>query len=220
VEWKISPARRHPRRRGIEKKRKRFPPNSALFLCAARQAAFSVWWISTAFQALARYCAFHYISRTLSLVFKTLKGLCSTTVPHLLVLFSSLCVFSEIAGGIFWLCADSSLSSIQRMALDTDDSDLHRRYKDVALDLNLDKASEDEAWQSFQRIGRNYTLEVSFNAHPITMSFCKPLCTMLYTHYRLFHAQINTVSLYKFACATTDILEAYVLRQSIHTVPF
>ena len=40
-------------------------------------------------------------------------------------------------------------------------NDLQKKYKEVCSDLNLDKASADEAWQSFQRIGNNYSLEVS-----------------------------------------------------------
>lgn len=46
------------------------------------------------------------------------------------------------------------------MKSDSED-DLKKRFKDLCLDLNLDKTSADEAWQSFQRIGINYTLEVS-----------------------------------------------------------
>ena len=41
------------------------------------------------------------------------------------------------------------------------DADLLKKYKEVCADLNLDKAAADEALQSFQRIGINYTLEVS-----------------------------------------------------------
>lgn len=40
-------------------------------------------------------------------------------------------------------------------------NDLQKKYKEVCSDLNLDKASADEAWQSFQRIGNNYSLEVN-----------------------------------------------------------
>lgn len=39
-------------------------------------------------------------------------------------------------------------------------TELIKRYKEVCADLNLDKSSADEAQQSFQRIGINYTLEV------------------------------------------------------------
>lgn len=42
-------------------------------------------------------------------------------------------------------------------------NDLQKKYKEVCADLNLDKAAADEAWQSFQRIGNNYSLEVSYN---------------------------------------------------------
>lgn len=40
------------------------------------------------------------------------------------------------------------------------DTELAKRYKDLCADLNLDKTAADEAWQSFQRIGINYSLEV------------------------------------------------------------
>lgn len=43
---------------------------------------------------------------------------------------------------------------------DTED-ELKKRFKDLCSDLNLDKTSADEAWTSYQRIGINYTLEVS-----------------------------------------------------------
>ena len=41
-----------------------------------------------------------------------------------------------------------------------DDEVIRKKYKEVCDDLNLDKAAADEAWQSFQRIGVNYSLEV------------------------------------------------------------
>ena len=44
---------------------------------------------------------------------------------------------------------------------DADSADLLKKYKEVCADLNLDKAAADEALQSFQRIGVNYSLEVS-----------------------------------------------------------
>lgn len=55
------------------------------------------------------------------------------------------------------------------MGNDDGDVDLLKKYKEVCADLNLDKASADEAWQSFQRIGINYTLEVSIVAEEESM---------------------------------------------------
>lgn len=36
---------------------------------------------------------------------------------------------------------------------------LYKRYNEVCAELNLDKASADEAWHSFQKLEVNYTLE-------------------------------------------------------------
>lgn len=41
------------------------------------------------------------------------------------------------------------------------EEELKKRFKELCFDLNLDKSSADEAWTSYQRIGINYTLEVS-----------------------------------------------------------
>jgi hypothetical protein len=41
------------------------------------------------------------------------------------------------------------------------EEDLKKRFKELVSDLNLDKTSADEAWNTYQRIGINYTLEVS-----------------------------------------------------------
>ncbi len=49
------------------------------------------------------------------------------------------------------------------MGMKTDsEEDLKKRFKELVSDLNLDKTSADEAWNAYQRIGINYTLEVSF----------------------------------------------------------
>lgn len=37
---------------------------------------------------------------------------------------------------------------------------LHR-YEDICLDLNMDGAAKEDAWQNYQRIIANYSLEVS-----------------------------------------------------------
>jgi len=44
------------------------------------------------------------------------------------------------------------------------EEELKKRFKDLCSDLNLDKSSADEAWNSYQRIGINYTLEVCFDS--------------------------------------------------------
>lgn len=41
------------------------------------------------------------------------------------------------------------------------DSALSRKFGEICSDLNLDKAAADEAFNSFQRIQINYTLDVS-----------------------------------------------------------
>lgn len=45
------------------------------------------------------------------------------------------------------------------------DADLMKKFRELCADLNMDKAAADEALLSFQRIGMNYTLEVSIAAH-------------------------------------------------------
>lgn len=47
-----------------------------------------------------------------------------------------------------------------------DTADLMKKFKELCADLNMDKAAADEALLSFQRIGMNYTLEVSIAPHP------------------------------------------------------
>lgn len=51
-----------------------------------------------------------------------------------------------------------------------DSADLLKKYKEVCADLNLDKAAADEAWQSFQRIGVNYSLEVCITSCNTSLS--------------------------------------------------
>lgn len=40
------------------------------------------------------------------------------------------------------------------------DQHVTERFHDLCNDLNLDKDAAEEAWQSFERIGNSYTLEV------------------------------------------------------------
>ena len=39
-----------------------------------------------------------------------------------------------------------------------------QRYEELCLDLNMDKNAKEDAWQSYQRIRTNFTLEVVFLA--------------------------------------------------------
>ena len=48
---------------------------------------------------------------------------------------------------------------------DDGDDNPESRYEDLCMDLNLDKTSKEEAWQSFETIRTNYTLEVGFGSH-------------------------------------------------------
>ena len=48
------------------------------------------------------------------------------------------------------------------------EEELKKRFKELCCDLNLDKTSADEAWTSYQRIGINYTLEVSHDLSSLT----------------------------------------------------
>lgn len=41
-----------------------------------------------------------------------------------------------------------------------DDGQTERRFDALCLDLNMDRSSQEEAWQAFERITTNYTLEV------------------------------------------------------------
>lgn len=46
------------------------------------------------------------------------------------------------------------------------DADLMNKFRELCADLNMDKAAADEALTSYQRIGMNYTLEVSITHCP------------------------------------------------------
>ncbi len=51
----------------------------------------------------------------------------------------------------------------RKMGLSDDgDDSAETGYEDLCMDLNLDKTSKEEAWQSFEAIRTNYTLEVGF----------------------------------------------------------
>ena len=43
---------------------------------------------------------------------------------------------------------------------DEGDDNVHARFEELCLDLNMDKKAKDEAWKSYEKIRTNYTLEV------------------------------------------------------------
>jgi hypothetical protein len=43
---------------------------------------------------------------------------------------------------------------------DTDDA-VERKYSELCLDLNMDKRTKEESWESYQKILTKYTLEAS-----------------------------------------------------------
>lgn len=42
------------------------------------------------------------------------------------------------------------------------DEEVFKKHQELCNDLNMDKDSANEAWQSYANIRQNYTLEVSF----------------------------------------------------------
>jgi hypothetical protein len=60
---------------------------------------------------------------------------------------------------------------------DDGDENIEQRFEELCLDLNMDKSAKDEAWQAFERISTNYTLEVGFpRSFPFSVwlpFFCK-----------------------------------------------
>jgi retinoblastoma-like protein 1 len=45
--------------------------------------------------------------------------------------------------------------------LDNADEHIFKRHQDLCVNLNMDKDAADEAWQNYETIRQNYTLEVS-----------------------------------------------------------
>ena len=46
------------------------------------------------------------------------------------------------------------------------------RFEDLCLDLNLDKKAKEEAWQAFEAMRTNYTLEVGFTMIKAAIIIC------------------------------------------------
>lgn len=42
------------------------------------------------------------------------------------------------------------------------DENIEERFNELCLDLNMDKATSEEAWLSYEKIARNFTLEVRY----------------------------------------------------------
>ena len=49
---------------------------------------------------------------------------------------------------------------------DESDEAIEQKYEELCLDLNMDRTAKQNAWEAFQRIRVNYTLEVGLNAQP------------------------------------------------------
>ena len=49
------------------------------------------------------------------------------------------------------------------MGLTQGDEDLAQRYKTLCADLNMDQSTEEEAWDDYEKIKQNYSLDVSFS---------------------------------------------------------
>ena len=47
-------------------------------------------------------------------------------------------------------------------ASDQDKSTIKQRFDNVCKELNMDEATAECAWETYERIDRNYTLEVSY----------------------------------------------------------
>lgn len=56
------------------------------------------------------------------------------------------------------------LAHLSRLNMSETDinSSVKRRYNDLSLDLNLDQATADEAWNNYENIQLKYTLEVRY----------------------------------------------------------
>ena len=46
------------------------------------------------------------------------------------------------------------------------DENTERRFEELCMDLNMDRNAKEEAWQSYERINTNYTLEVRLGDLP------------------------------------------------------
>ena len=51
------------------------------------------------------------------------------------------------------------------MGLSEEEEDsVHLKFEEICLDLNMDTAAKEEAWQNYQKIMTNYTLEVTIRS--------------------------------------------------------
>jgi retinoblastoma-like protein 1 len=48
--------------------------------------------------------------------------------------------------------------------LDNADENVYERHQELCVNLNMDKDTAEEAWQNYETIRQNYTLEVSVSS--------------------------------------------------------
>lgn len=80
------------------------------------------------------------------------------------------------------------------MVLSDDGEDkLGEKYDELCLDLNMDKKTKEEAWKNYEKIKKNYTLEVThFRKSAI---FCI-LLLLFFSNRVLFHMQCKISELH------------------------
>ena len=75
-------------------------------------------------------------------------------------------------------------------ATTTEELDIKQRFEELCLGLNLDDSSGREAWDTFERISVNYTLEVGCEGDAVTncvtFSIFKSLSCLHGVAYELF----------------------------------
>lgn len=47
-----------------------------------------------------------------------------------------------------------------------DEENILQRFEEICLDLNMDTSTKEEAWQNYQKIQTNFTLEVGRPCFP------------------------------------------------------
>ena len=68
-------------------------------------------------------------------------------------------------------------------ANDRDKSIIKQRFDNVCKEVNMDQATAESAWETYERIDRNYTLEVSYIS--LTIFRGKTKLAFEYKQYRL-----------------------------------
>ena len=64
---------------------------------------------------------------------------------------------------------------------DESDEAIEQKYEELCLDLNMDRTAKQNAWEAFQRIRVNYTLEVGLNVQTSHVCFEMVSCHIYMT---------------------------------------